>query len=241
MKPDGGAPAICFDATGTLIETTSPVGEVYRRIAAQHGVDLPAWRLDDAFRRILRGTPPRGLGASVDARRRGEVAWWFEVIRQTFQATDSTARFDDFPRFAQSLFDAYQLPGAWRPRPGITEVLTALQARGCPLAVVSNFDHRLPKILENVDLAAFFTSIAIPSELGWAKPERPLFEAVAEILRRPVEFLTYVGDDAPDVLAAIAHHGMRVVDIRQIHAPAPLCDLLLDSNGVHPATVPRAR
>ena len=80
---------LCFDATGTLIEMTASVGEVYAEIAQAFGVELPAWRLDDAFRRVMRDAPPRGVeGETTKERRLCEMAWWSERIRQTFQATD---------------------------------------------------------------------------------------------------------------------------------------------------------
>ncbi len=239
-------PTICFDATGTLIETTQSVGETYRRFALEAGVDLPAWRLDDAFRRILRHAPARGLdGASFEERCAHEVDWWFERIRQTFQATDSTVRFDDFRAFAQALFDFYAGADAWRPRPGIPELLARLRDRGSRLFVVSNFDHRLPQILEAIDLKQFFDDILIPSRAARAKPDRALFEAVGTAVGLPLEALLYVGDDAPEILAEIAAHGLRVLDVREAGGPASLADLLLGASGAAPAatlqaTTPRA-
>ena len=219
-------PAICFDATGTLIELAEPVGDVYHRIALEHGVDLPAWRLEDAFRRILGRAPPRGVeGDTINARRQNEVDWWFERIRQTFQATDSTARFDDFPTFAAALFEVYRSPDAWRPRAGIPEALTALRARFCPIAVASNFDHRLLEILEGIDLLDFIEHIEIPSIYGSSKPDRTVFERVAAKLKRPIGELVYVGDDAPEVLEAIAALGLRVFDVREIENLEALADL----------------
>jgi putative hydrolase of the HAD superfamily len=219
-------PAICFDATGTLIELAEGVGDVYHRIAIEHGVDLPAWRLEDAFLRVLRSAPPRGLdGDTIDARRQSEVEWWFERIRQTFQATDSTARFDDFPTFAAALFDVYRSPDAWRRRAGISETLAALRDRGSPLVVVSNFDHRLPNILEGLDLSRFFMHIGMPSLDGSVKPDRAVFELAAAKLERPVEELVYVGDDSPEVLQAIAALGLRVFDVREMDDLEALADL----------------
>lgn len=213
MKP----PALCFDATGTLIEPTETVGAVYQRVAREYGVDLPAWRLDDAFHRILRGAPSRGVeGDSVDARSQGEVAWWFERIRETFQATDSTVHFENFPAFAQTLFEAYRAGHAWRPRPGAIAMLTELRRRNCPMAVVSNFDHRLPEILKTLDLAPFFETIVIPSRCGAAKPARAPFESAAKAMDRPLSDLIYLGDDATETLHAIASLGPRVCDIREI-------------------------
>jgi len=240
MTPAPSAATICFDATGTLIEATVSVGEVYHRVAREHGVDLPAWRLDDAFRRVLRHAAPRGLeGATREERCTNEVEWWFDRIRQTFQATDSTARFDDFRAFAQTLFDFYACGDAWRPREGILEALAQLRNHDCFLAVTSNFDHRLPKILEMLDLAQFFPMIEIPCEGARVKPDRAIFESVARASNRPLDSLVYVGDDTPEVLEAIAAHGLRVVDIREVPKSAALGDLILSaSNSTAPATLP---
>jgi putative hydrolase of the HAD superfamily len=227
--------ALCFDATGTLIETAEPVGEVYRRIALEFGVDLPAWRLDDAFRRVLRLAPARGVaGASRDERRRQEVEWWSELVRQTFQATDSTVSFPDFAGFARALFDAYRSSAAWRTRAGVREALRTLDRQGVRMAVVSNFDHRLPEILEALDLKHFFERIEIPSEHGWRKPDRALFEAVAESFGRPLDELAYLGDDTPETLGAIRDLGLRVIDVRSLADLASLPALLSPDAIVRP-------
>lgn len=227
--------ALCLDATGTLIETAEPVGLVYRRHALEQGVDLPAWRIEDAFRRILAQAPPQGLeGETPAARRAGEVDWWRERIRQTFQATDSTARFPDFEAFAHSLFDFYRRGEAWRVRDGIRDLLVALRARELPLAVVSNFDHRLMDILQETGLIHFLEFILIPSETGLRKPDRRLFAQAAARLGVPLEQLGYLGDDPPEVLAAIARLGPVVYDIREIGDPARIPDLVAATATLRP-------
>ncbi len=208
---------ICFDATGTLIELNEAVGEVYHRIALEHGIDLPAWRLEDAARRVLRNAPARAVhGDSVAARRQEGIDWWFERIRETFQATDSSVRFNDFPVFASALFEAFRAPEIWRLRVGVREMLDTLHAGEWPMAVVSNFDHRLPELLEILDISWFFDLIVIPSETGSTKPERAVFERVGKAFGVPIESLVYLGDDAKPVLATIADHGLRVFDVRDI-------------------------
>jgi REG-2-like HAD superfamily hydrolase len=235
-----GTRTICFDATGTLIEATESIGDVYHRVARAHGVDLPAWRLEDGFRRVMRQAPTRVVeGTTVEERRKNEIEWWFERIRQTFQATDSTARFTDFRDFAQILFDHYATGEAWRTRAGIAEALTTLNGEGCFLAVTSNFDHRLPNILEALDLAKFFRFIDIPSINRRSKPERSIFEAIARRSGSPIDSLVYVGDDPPEVLDAISAHGLWVVDVRAVQDPDSLADLLLNgSDSATPATLP---
>jgi len=219
---------LVFDATGTLIEATASVGEVYHRVAREFGVDLPAWRLDDAFRRIMKHAPPRGTeGDSREARCTAEFGWWSEIIRQTFQATDSTARFADFPAFAKALFETYRSGDAWRLRPGMLSLLEVLERENRRLAIASNFDHRLPDVLEALKLKHFFEVIALPCDAGATKPDRALFEHVARALESEIEGLVYIGDDAPDRLAQIAGYGIDVIDIRVLENPEQLADQLL--------------
>jgi putative hydrolase of the HAD superfamily len=220
--------AICFDATGTLIETSENVGDVYRRVALAHGIDLPAWRLENAFRRILASAPARGTdGDCVGKRRRGEVDWWFERVRETFQATDSTTRFDDFPAFAQALFDHYRSADAWRLCPGASGMLHELQRRQVPMAIASNFDHRLLEILEVLEIERFFQFVAIPSEIGHAKPDSEVFVALAADLNTPPMDILYIGDDSKETLQAIEALGLQVLDMGDVEDLETLPDRLL--------------
>jgi REG-2-like HAD superfamily hydrolase len=220
--------AVCFDATGTLIEIAESVGTVYSRAAQAVGVKLPAWRLDDAFARVLRHAPPLAsvgaAGASRAEREGAEFSWWCERVRQTFQATDSTVEFADPKAFARSLFDSYRRAEAWRERPGARALLAALRAEGIGLGLASNFDHRLPEILKNIGLIEFFSAIEIPSLHGRAKPSASVFEALARALGARLDELAFVGDDAPEVLEAIAALGLRVIDVREV---AALSDIAL--------------
>lgn len=208
---------VCFDATGTLIEPAETVGSTYSRAAREAGVRLPAWRLDDAFRRVLRHAPPLGAtgaaGATQAEREAAEVAWWRERVRQTFQAADSTVRFADTEAFFAGLFAHYRRPEAWRLRPDAREVLVRLQREGYALALASNFDHRLLEVLEGLDLARFFSFVTIPSRSGWSKPDPRIFRAAAAAVGCTPAELAYVGDDAPEVLAAIAAQGLCVIDV----------------------------
>jgi putative hydrolase of the HAD superfamily len=221
---------VCFDATGTLIETAENVGEVYRRLALDFGVDLPAWRIEDAFGRILRQAPARKCtGDSFEVRRRNEMEWWFDRIRETFQATDSTARFEDFPAFARVLFENYRSADAWRLRRGARPMLLEFRRRGMPLAIVSNFDHRLPEILEGLDISSFFEFLAIPSTVGKAKPHRAPFAAAARnmtLSSDSLDCLAYVGDDTRPTLRAIKQLGLTVLDVTKVEDLSGLPDRL---------------
>ena len=147
--------AVLFDAAGTLIRLREPVGETYRRLAISHGVTLPASRIEEAFRRVLRQAPPMvwpGRAASAGRGARAAVVAT-TVVRGSFRAADASARFTDFEGYFETLFEYFARPEAWDPAPGAMETLCALRARGSRTGVVSNFDHRLAGLLEGLGLA----------------------------------------------------------------------------------------
>ncbi len=215
-----GAPplrAALFDAAGTLIELTEPVGATYSRTAAEFGVSLPAWRLDDAFARILRGAPPMVFPDAepprVDALER---AWWRDVVRGTFRAADGTARFDDFDAFFDALYAAFSRAERWRPAPGAPELLRALRERGLATGIVSNFDGRLPGILAGLGLAPLLDTVVLPSGAGAAKPDPRIFRVALERLDVPAEAALFVGDDAEQDVAGARAAGLRAIDVASL-------------------------
>lgn len=222
--------AVLFDATGTLIELREPVGESYARFAAAHGVVLPAWRVEDAFRRILARSParifPDARPDEVPARERD---WWRIRVRDTFRASDQTVRFRDFEAFFDALFRWYAGAEAWRLRPGSGEALRALRRHGLRLGVVSNFDHRLIPILESLEIRSFFDTVTLSGAHACAKPDPRLFEAATAALGVPARQAVYVGDDPDRDLRGARSAGLQAVDVRTLGAltelPARLATL----------------
>lgn len=202
-----------FDATGTLFETRESIGTVYARRAAPHGVELPSWRLDDAFRRILASAPPRVFpDAKADEIAELEFQWWRAVVRSSFLAADSTVKFDNFGAFFEQLYAYYESADAWTLRPGSGDLLRELKRREFRTGVVSNFDQRLPIILQALEINDFLDVVMIPARCRIEKPDRRIFAAALETLELPAGSVVYVGDDPEKDRAAGARAGMQCLD-----------------------------
>ncbi len=218
-----GVRAALFDAAGTLIELVRPVGEVYAEAALRQGVALPAWRLEDAFRRVLESAAPRvfpGLGAEEAAH--AERGWWRDVVRATFRATDQQAQLDDFEACFEELWRRFGDATAWRARPGALDALHRLRGAGLGTGVVSNFDQRLPALLEALGLRGELDLVVLPATLGAAKPDPRIFaHALATLGVQPDEAV-YVGDDAAHDLAGARGAGLAAIDVASL---ATLADL----------------
>lgn len=219
--------AILFDAAGTLIELRESVGETYARMARDYGVEIAAWRIDDAFARILAGAPKRVIGGDSRVEiERGERGWWRDVVRSTFLAADSSARFTDFEGYFDALYVTYSAASSWRCRPGCEAMLTALRARGCALAIVSNFDQRLPHLLAELELAPFFDAVVLPPDAGAEKPDPRIFEFALRRLAIRAANAVFVGDSQHRDLDAARAVGMRAIDVGSLATLAELPETL---------------
>lgn len=215
--------AVLFDAAGTLIVPVRPIGETYAHVAERHGVELPAWRIEDGFRRIHAAAPPMVFpDAPAEEIASLERDWWRSRVRETFKATDQTAHFADFDGFFDALFAHFARAEAWRPCEGAVEALAALRREGRRLAVASNFDHRLPPILQAHGLRGFFERVWGPGEARAAKPEAAFFARLLETLGVAPDAAVHVGDDAEADVAGARRAGLAAV---ALGPPATLHDL----------------
>jgi putative hydrolase of the HAD superfamily len=203
------------------------VGTTYARFFAAQGAALPASRLDEAFGRVLRGMPamlfPHARAEDVP---RHERDWWREIVRRTLRSADGSARLTNFDACFAGLFAHYASPAAWEAAPGAAAALDHLAGRGLRLAVVSNFDHRLPGLLAALGLERRLACIVLPADAGAAKPDPRIFALALETLGVAASDAAYVGDDPADDHEGARRAGLRAVDMRQLATLAALPDLL---------------
>ena len=215
--------AVLFDAAGTLIRLREPVGATYARIGKEHGLDVPASRLEEAFGRILAASPPMVFpGCTLAEASARERAWWRQVVDDTLRAADGTARPRAFEAYFDALFRHYATATAWQLAQGAAEALRTLQGSGLALGVVSNFDHRLRNVLQELEIHGFFDVVTLPSDSGAAKPDARIFEVALKRLGLAGSQAVYVGDHAEHDVAAARRAGLAAVATGEL---ATLADL----------------
>jgi putative hydrolase of the HAD superfamily len=205
--------AVLFDAAGTLMHPAQPVGQTYSRALAEQGADVPAWRLDDAFARIMRRAEPcvfPGAGAEEIPER--ERQWWWWRVRESVRAADSQVKVRDFDAMFAGLWAHFANASAWEVTEGALETLDLLRKRGLRLAIVSNFDSRLEPLLHGLGLASRFEAVLRPAHVGAAKPDARIFHAALERLSVAPDEAVHVGDDSQEDLAGARAAGLLAVD-----------------------------
>jgi len=192
-KVKGQPRAIFFDAAGTLIRLTAPVGTTYAEIAREFGADADPARMDAAFRRAWKEQPPRATIAGP--REEDDRPWWRALALQTLRlGSDSLPASFDEEAWFDAVYRRYAEPASWELFPEVLGCLEALSAT-FPLGVISNFDRRLEAILAGLGVTPYFRSLTISSVCGADKPDAAIFAAAAASLgATPAECL-HVGDD----------------------------------------------
>ena len=187
---------IFFDAAGTLIYLPASVGEHYRAVAATRGVALDALVLDQAFKEAWSVAPERPAVRNV-ARVEDDKGWWRDLVYRVLQQTlpaETAASFDKEGYF-EAVYAHFALPGVWRVYEDVLPTLEALRSRGLTLAIISNFDRRLYKILEDLGLRSFFAEVLVSSEVGAEKPDPLIFQQALDKLGVAAAEAWHVGDD----------------------------------------------
>jgi putative hydrolase of the HAD superfamily len=98
--------------------------------------------------------------------------------------------------------------------PEVPDCLKRWRQRGLKLAVVSNFDSRLPGLLEGLELAALVDTVVVSSSAGAAKPDPAPFRLALEALGVEPQEAWHVGDSEEDAAGAAAA-GLRCLLVQR--------------------------
>jgi putative hydrolase of the HAD superfamily len=202
--------AVFFDAAGTLFHTREPAGLSYAKIARRFGVEADERLVIDSFKRSFGTAPGLAFGPGHEAAklRRLEREWWRELVRATFA---NIGHFADFEAYFDALFAFFADPANWIRDPAAEPMLARLRENGLTLGVISNFDHRIYRILETLELSRYFDSITISSETGYAKPSSEIFRAALGRHSLSAADAIHVGDSESLDLAGARAAGLAAV------------------------------
>ncbi|XP_031475893.1 uncharacterized protein LOC116247738 isoform X2 [Nymphaea colorata] len=174
--------ALLLDAGGTLLQTASPVAETYAAIGKKYGIKTNASEIKEGFKRAFSASWPEKLRYQADGR-----PFWRYVVSEATGCSNNEYFEEVYEHFAQS--DAWRLPS------GAYEVLHNLKDDGVKLAVISNFDTRLRKLLEGLNISNLFDAIIVSAEIGYEKPAAEIFRAALDQLCVEAGKAVHVGDD----------------------------------------------
>lgn len=204
-----GIEAVFLDAGQTLIDVCPSVGEIYAREALRYGVKTDSKTLETVFRStFLERCDDLLTGSSHEA----EYRWWRDLVDEVFVRMGRRDAFRDrFDLFFGDLYEVFANPATWRLYGDVLPFLDYLGNRGIRRAVVSNWDSRLPELLERLGLAGHFERVICSAEAGFRKPDARIFHAALEALGVQADRAVHIGDSYNDDFAGARGAGLHAV------------------------------
>lgn len=166
---------IAFDAAGTLFETAEPVEDIYADCFSTLGFGLPESTWKKAFHRAFEITPDPIYPQNGDGNDT-EREWWHDLVRRAADAAGIRPDPETMEQAFDELFDHYASGSAWKLFPETEAVLSSLKSAGIGLAVVSNFDFRIHRILKDLGISGHFDLVLTSADVRARKPSPLILE-----------------------------------------------------------------
>lgn len=181
------------DLTRTLIYPDPSVPVQYRQAALSFAsseqvpsVDLINHRFSIAFEKVT--LPPGELRYGTTS---SEGLWfWKRILGSVFPRFDSAT----LTQLTGKLFKKFSSMEAWTLFPDAQNVLLKLRNKDIRLGLLSNFDARGPRLIDNMQVSELFDEIVFSAEVGHEKPDRRIFRALLRKFSCSFEQVYMLGD-----------------------------------------------
>jgi putative hydrolase of the HAD superfamily len=195
---------VFLDLGDTLIRAHPSWSAVYRRVLAEHGVDVEPDALRAALDRTF-GHNGSHIEGPFEASESASYQRLKEFDTRVLEALGAPVPDDGFFR---SLEAAFSERAAWWIFEDVPGALDVMQAAGIRLALISNWGWAAPELMHTLALARHFEALIISDRVGYLKPSAGIFQHALEVMRVTAADAIHVGDSVPaDVIGA---HGVGI-------------------------------
>jgi putative hydrolase of the HAD superfamily len=186
---------VTFDVGGTLIDPFPSVGEVYAAAARESNFPCPQPdELTATFSKVWKNK--EGFDYSFKA--------WAALVDEVF----GTA----LPRNVfQAMYDRFKKADAWMIYPDVRPTLEALRDCNYRMAVISNWDDRLPPLLDALGLGEFFEAVVLSVHTRATKPSPEMYKRALSTLNITGSEVLHIGDSQEEDVRGAQAVGMQAL------------------------------
>ena len=194
--------AVLFDAGNTLVWLDHPF---IVQLLREYGVETSTEALMEAEYGAKVLLDEMARAGTMDQRARGK-AFFGQIFRLV--GVDEA----HFEALGQRLFARHAERNLWGTvRAGTADTLVELRRRGYRMAVISNADGHVERLLETVGLRPYFEFVLDSSVVGIDKPDPRIFHMAAERMGIEPAEAVYVGDIYEIDVQGARAAGMRAI------------------------------
>lgn len=184
---------VTFDVGNTLLTCDPNPAGIYSEILSRRGRAVSPDEIEPVFAaawaEMQERTPP-GIDR-YGSQPGGEKMWWGAFLREVLARLGFQTAWEPL---LDELYAAFSRPEIWKLYPETPGTLGALRTRGIDMAVISNWDRRLPEILDNLELTDFFSTITVSAIEGVEKPAAEIFARTLQRLGAEPGETIHIGD-----------------------------------------------
>ena len=184
---------IIFDAVGTILRPTPPFPVIYQAAAQRLGIELEQSAIFAKFVTAFGSSDnyDRDVLNYTDSEQR-ERDRWHDIVSSVFAEHLSGTALE---ALFEELFSHYGQPASWQLFDDTADCWNELRQRGYRVGIGSNYDSRLQSVVAGRPPLDDNDGLFISSLVGYRKPAREFYEAIAVAWQMRPDELLMVGDD----------------------------------------------
>jgi putative hydrolase of the HAD superfamily len=195
---------IFLDAGYTLFSANPSPSAFYYQVCTRHGIDITKEQMVEAMRgawieKVLPelSDPDADLSCSDEE----DKQWWWSYDREVFRRIGIPA--ERQKAIFEEIYPFFSDPSAWELYPDTIESLEKFKSERFSLAIVSNWNSSLKKVVDGLNLGDYFEFLIASAEAGSKKPSPKIFHLALEQAGVEPSRAVHVGDTyQADVLGA---------------------------------------
>lgn len=165
---------------------------------------------------------------SPDAPPAERAAYYVFLAKRVFERLEVPTANGDAARHAANLWRILG-SGCFEVFADAWIALSGLQAKGYPIAVVSNWQRGLRHYCAELGLSSRVDHIVGSADLGVAKPDRAIFDEACTRLGKAPGHVVHVGDHLTEDYRGGEAAGLQVILLQREPAPHPVDGLVINS------------